>query len=155
LRWRVFDEAATSSPSRKTLPIALVFIMTRGGGNPEYERFYLQVSIESKRRLSDYCVDVEFPSAFLITPSSIEVRERRTNSHQVLRATPEDFKRVLNPGNNNPMGIEFFVKRDASQRELMNQMVRATTSYEDIEIALEHSIAELCDKENPLVFREG
>ena len=155
--WRVFDRAASTATAPKNLPLSLLFTMTRGGGNPELERFYLQISIESTRRLSDYCVDVEFPSAFLNASTTYgpEVRELRTSSHLVLRATPENYTKILNPGRNDLQGIEFFIRRDGSQRESMNEVVRAITYYEDNPTTLEHSIAELCDKNNPLVFRES
>jgi hypothetical protein len=128
--------------------------MTRGGGNSQEERFYLQVSVESTRRLAEYCVDVEFPSAFLHphTTYGPEVRELRTSSHYVLRATADNYSRVINPGKNNLQGIEFFVKRDGSQQLAMSQMVRATTYWDDIPITIEHSVSELCNKENPLIF---
>jgi predicted nucleotide-binding protein with TIR-like domain len=119
--WRVFDEAAVvPPPPAKKLPLSLVFTMTRGGGNQQEERFHLQVSLESTRRLSDYYVEVEFPSAFLnpFTSYSPEIRERRTATHYVFKATPEDSMTFLNPGSNNLMGIEFFVKRDGSQQEI-------------------------------------
>lgn len=155
LHWRVFDGATVVRPiAAKKRPLSLVFTMTRGGGNSEFERFHIQVSVESTRRFLDYYVELEFPSAFLQSQFS-DVKDRRTATHQVLTATPREYTKVLNPGNNNLMGFEFFVKRDDSQRDLMTQMVRATTYYEDTPIAIEHSIEELCNKENPLVFREG
>jgi hypothetical protein len=155
LHWRVFDPATRSRPAQ-TGPIGLVFTITRGGGDAQSERFHIQVSIDTQRRFSDYCVNLEFPSAFLNphTTYGPEVRELRTSTHHLLRATPENYTRILNPGNNNLMGFDFYIKRDGSQQELMDQVVRATAYVGDLSpVSIEHSIAELCNTENPTVFR--
>jgi hypothetical protein len=122
--------------------------MTRGGGTPEAERFYLTVSVESTKRFSDYVVDVDFPIAFLPP-------HPHTDTYKLFRATPEEYRRFINPGRNDLQGIEFFVKRDGSQQDLISKRVIVTAYVEDIKILSEHTIEELCSKENPLVFREA
>jgi hypothetical protein len=70
----------------------------------------------------------------------------------ITEATPENYRKILNPGRNDLQGIEFFVRRDGSQQKAMSQMVKATTYWEDKPITIEHSIEQLCDKGSAPVF---
>jgi hypothetical protein len=106
---------------------------------PKRHDYRLDVKLWNRgaEAVRDFCVDVEFPNAFLEqnTTSAMEVPGSRAHTHRVLRATERHHAgAVLYPGDClRVMIVDYFVTHDLFLKEkAFDQTIRVTYSASGI-----------------------